>query len=223
MPFSPQKCRYLLFDLDGTLTDSKEGILRCLQHALEQCGCPEPDQTKLFPFVGPPLYVSFHDIMGMDEEQTAFAIVAYRERFSTIGMFENTVYDGIPQLLKALKTAGYILAVATSKPEVYTLQILSHFNLIKYFDVIAGSDIHNDTETKADVIRRALRRLGLPEQNPPQAVMIGDRKHDILGAYACGLPCIGVRYGYAQGDELEAYQAEAVVSTVEELQRLFIE
>lgn len=222
MPSLPQKCTYLLFDLDGTLTDSKKGILRCMQYALEQCGVPEPDQTKLHAFVGPPLYVSFHDMMGMDEAQTAFAISKYRERFSTVGMFENAVYDRIPDLLHTLKTKGYTLAVATSKPEVYTLQILAHFGLTAYFDVIAGSDIQNDTETKADVIRRALRRLQLPEHAPPHTVMIGDRKHDILGAHACGIPCIGVRYGYAQGDELEANQADAIVSTVSELRQLFV-
>ena len=222
MPFSPRDCQYLLWDQDGTLTDSKDGILRCIQYALEQCGCPEADQTKLFPYVGPPLYVSFHDMMGMSQEQTTFAIEKYRERFSTVGMFENAVYEGIPELLENLNQAGYVLAVATSKPEVFARKSLAHFGLAKYFSVIAGSDIRNETETKADVIRKALCRLGLSEHAPTETVMIGDRKHDIIGAHACNIPCIGVRYGYAQGDELEAYGADTIVSTVAELKQILI-
>lgn len=221
MAFSPKSCQYLLFDLDGTLTDSREGILRCIEHALMACGRPKPERQTLYPFVGPPLYESFHDLMGMDETQTAFAIQKYRERFSTVGMFENAVYEGIPALLGQLKEKGYTLAVATSKPEVYTLQILTHFQLDAYFDVIAGSDIQNDTETKADVIRKACKRLGLPTENPAGTVMIGDRKHDLIGAHACGISCIGVAYGYAPPGELEVYQADVIVESVAALGEIF--
>ena len=147
----------------------------------------------------------------------------YRERFSKIGMFENSVYPGIPQLLERLTAHGYVLAVATSKPEVYTRQIMEHFALTKYFTVIAGSDIHKEGETKADVMRLALRRLGLPEQQPSHTVMIGDRKHDVLGAKECGVPCIGVRYGYAAPGELEQYGAEWVTDTPETLAELLLE
>lgn len=213
---------HILFDLDGTLTDSKPGILRCVQYALEQCGCPEPDETKLYPFIGPPLLESFQQISGMDPQQAAFAVKLYRERFSRVGMFENSVYPGVPKMLETLRSAGYTLAVATSKPEVYTLQILEHFQMMEYFKVIAGSDIHREGETKADIIRLALRRLGLPEQNAPGTVMIGDRKHDIVGAHACGLPCIGVGYGYAPEGEFEAYGADAFAPTVETLTDLFL-
>lgn len=213
---------HILFDLDGTLTDSKPGILRCVQYALEQCGCPEPDETKLYPFIGPPLLESFQQISGMDPQQAAFAVQQYRVRFSKVGMFENAVYPGVPELLKKLQSIGITLAVATSKPEVYTLQILKHFALMDYFTVIAGSDIHREGETKADIIRLALRRLGLPEQHAPGTVMIGDRKHDIIGAHACGLPCVGVGYGYAPDGELETYGADAVVPTVEALTALLI-
>lgn len=221
MGFEPTNYTYLLFDLDGTLTDSGSGILHCVQYALEQCGMPEPDETKLHPFIGPPLLESFQKISGMSPEQAAYAVKEYRRRFSKIGMFENAVYDGIPELLNMLQKAGYTLAVATSKPEVYTLQILAHFHLSAYFQVIAGSDIHREGETKADVIRLALRRLGLPEQNPPKTVMIGDRKHDIIGAKECGIPCIGVSYGYAPEGELETYHADIIVEDVAELGQLW--
>ena len=187
----PKDLRYLLFDLDGTLTDSAEGILRCVQYALEQCGTPEPNAEKLRSFIGPPL-------------------------------LENAVYDGIPELLEKLREHGYVLAVATSKPEVYTLRILEHFDLSRYFTAVAGCDIHRAGETKADMIRLALRRLGLPEQEPPQTVMIGDRKHDVLGARECRVPCIGVRYGYAEAGELEQYGADWVTDSVETLGKLLL-
>lgn len=222
MDYAPNNCTHILFDLDGTLTDSREGILRCVQYALEKCGQPEPDQTKLYPFVGPPLLTSFQEFCGMSSEQAAFAVEQYRVRFSTIGMFENSVYDGIPELLEKLKQSGYTLAVATSKPEVYTLQILAHFHLTEYFQVIAGSDIHREGETKADIIRLALRRLKLSEQNPSRVVMVGDRKHDLIGAHECGVPCIGVKYGYAPEGELEAYCADAVAEDVAALGCLFL-
>ena len=213
----PKDLRYLLFDLDGTLTDSAEGILRCVQYALEQCGTPEPDAEKLRPFIGPPLLDSFQEFCGMPPARAAFAVEQYRKRFSTVGLLENAVYDGIPELLEQLREHGYVLAVATSKPEVYTLRILEHFDLFKYFTAVAGCDIHRAGETKADMIRLALRRLGLPEQEPPQTVMIGDRKHDVLGAKECRVPCIGVRYGYAEAGELEQYGADWVTDSVETL------
>lgn len=213
---------HILFDLDGTLTDSKPGILRCVQYALEQCGCPEPDETRLYPFIGPPLYESFQQFCGMTPQEAEFAVKQYRVRFAKTGMFENALYPGIPELLQQLQNAGFILAIATSKPEVFTRQILDHFDLTTYFTAVAGSDIHREGETKADVIRLVLSRLGLPQQAPPHTVMIGDRKHDLIGAHACGIPCIGVAYGYAPDGELEAYGADAVVPDVKALGRLFL-
>ena len=139
--------------------------------------------------------------------------------FDALGVPENAR----PGLLEKLREHGYVLAVATSKPEVYTRQIMEHFALTKYFTVIAGSDIHKEGETKADVMRLALRRLGLPEQQPSRTVMIGDRKHDVLGAKECGVPCIGVRYGYAAPGELEQYGAEWVTDTPETLAELLLE
>ena len=193
----------ILFDLDGTLTDPKEGITKSVQHALQAYGIDEPDLDKLCPFIGPPLLDSFQEFCGMPPARAAFAVEQYRKRFSTVGLLENAVYDGIPELLEKLREHGYVLAVATSKPEVYTLRIR------------AG-------ETKADMIRLALRRLGLPEQEPPQTVMIGDRKHDVLGAKECRVPCIGVRYGYAEAGELEQYGADWVTDSVETLGKLLL-
>ncbi|MCD8219146.1 MAG: HAD hydrolase-like protein [Ruminococcus sp.] len=213
---------HLLFGLDGTLTDSKPAILRCVQYALEQCGCPETDEEKLAPFIGPPLFESFQQIISMNPEQATFAVQQYRERFSRVGMFENAVYDGIPELLTVLRKAGFTLAVATAKPEVYTLQILEHFQLTGFFTAIAGSDISREGETKADVIHLALQRLGLPQQNAPGVVMIGDRKHNAIGAHTCGLPCVGVGYGYTPEGELAAYGVDAYVPTIDALGAMFL-
>lgn len=216
------KYPWILFDLDGTLTDSRPGILRCVQYALEQCGMPEPDETKLYPFIGPPLFTSFQEFCGMDPERAAFAVEQYRIRFRKIGMFENSVYPGIPEMLQALRDAGAVLAVATSKPEVFTLQIMEHFHLSQYFQVIAGSDIQRDDQTKADIIRLAIERLQLTPEEQAQTVMVGDRKHDLIGAHTCGIPCIGVAYGYAPDGELEAYYADRIVSDTAALQNYLL-
>ena len=212
----------LLFDLDGTLTDSEEGILNCVRHALTTGGFPVPEYAMLKAFIGPPLLDSFQDICGMTFSEAEAAVVRYRERFSTVGLFENRVYEGIPELLRELKEAGYRLAVATSKPEVYTLRILAHFGLLEDFEVIAGCCLEKEGETKADMIRLALTRLGLSEADKPYVLMIGDRKHDILGARACGIACAGVRYGYAPELELEQYGADPIVKDVAELRAFLL-
>lgn len=213
---------YLLFDLDGTLTDSKEGILRCVQYALEACKRPIPDIEKLMPFIGPPLSESFPKFCGMNESETNFAIQKYRERFSNIGIFENRVYDGIPELLEKLKSSGKILAVATSKPEIYAKRILDYFNLSQYFNVIAGSSIDHSKETKADMIRLAMKRLSLKLEDKKSVLMIGDRLHDIIGSKECGIDCAGVKYGYAPKGELEKYGANYILSNVHELENFLL-
>lgn len=211
----------ILFDLDGTLTDSKEGILRCVEYALVQCAQPVPEKAQLELFLGPPLYDSFQQICGMAPTEAEKAVRLYRERFSKIGLFENEVYPGIPELLIHLRDAGKILAVATSKPEVYARRILEHFDLLPYFTALAGCDLHREGETKADMIALCLQRLGNP--SPEVTVMVGDRKHDIEGARANHLPTVGVQYGYAPPGELEAYGAQWIVQDVASLEALLLQ
>lgn len=235
---------YILFDLDGTLTDSAPGITACVQYALHRMGIEESDLSKLKPFVGPPLLDSFHEFYGFDEEQGKQAIVYYRERFSTKGMFENAVYPGVDKLLAQLKAAGKRLAVASSKPEVYVGQILEHFGLRKYFDVVVGSGLDGARAKKEEVVEEALRCL-LPEQlfqemmgtkkkeevretiketaeqsdreQYDTVVMVGDRRFDVEGAREYHIVSVGVTYGYALPGELSEAGANMIVETVEEL------
>jgi phosphoglycolate phosphatase len=158
----------------------------------------------------------------MTPAAAAQAVVRYRERFSTVGIFENRVYDGIPQLLADLKQAGYRLAVATSKPEVYTLRILEHFALLDAFEVVAGCSLEREGETKADMIRLAMQRLGLSVQETASVLMIGDRKHDVLGAQECGIACAGVAYGYAPAGELVRYGADPILAQVSDLRSFLL-
>lgn len=209
----------LLFDLDGTLTDSAPGIVNCVRHALTRLNQPIPDEATLRQFVGPPLMVGFQTICGMSEAEAEQGTAAYRERFGRIGLFENDVYDGIPELLRDLKTAGYTLAVATSKPEVFTVRILAHFGLTEYFDAVAGCSLVAG-ETKADMIEKALAALHCTDRS--QVLMIGDRHYDISGAKTCGIDSVGVGYGYAEENELEDAGADYICPTVEDLRRFLL-
>lgn len=209
--------RTVLFDLDGTLTDPKLGITTCVQHALRRFGIEVPDRDELECFIGPPLADSFRRYYGLDERQAAQAIDYYRERFSTVGLYENAVYDGVPELLSRLRARGQTLAVATSKPTVYSQQILDHFDLSRFFDAVVGSELDGRRTDKADVIRETLRQLSL---SPSEACMVGDRRQDVMGAKACGVPVIGVAYGYAEPDELEEAGADWIVDSVDALRVL---
>ena len=168
-------------------------------------------------FIGPPLADSFRRYYGLDERQAAQAIDYYRERFSTVGLYENAVYDGVPELLSRLRARGQTLAVATSKPTVYSQQILDHFDLSRFFDAVVGSELDGRRTDKADVIRETLRQLSL---SPSEACMVGDRRQDVMGAKACGVPVIGVAYGYAEPDELEEAGADWIVDSVDALRVL---
>ena len=180
--------QYLLFDLDGTLTDPKVGICTCVQYALASFGIEEPDLDKLEPFIGPPLKNSFMNYYHLTEEQAEEAVEKYRERFKDTGIFENKLYDGIEQMLIALNSKGIHLAVASSKPQVYVERILEHFDLKKYFSVVVGSELDGRRETKDQVVQETLRQLfGENPVDPAQVYMIGDRKFDVEGARArCG-------------------------------------
>lgn len=213
--------QYCLFDLDGTLTDSQEGITKSVQYALKAFGIEEPDLKKLTPFLGPPLQNSFMEIYGFSQEDAAKAITLYRERFAPIGIFENSVYPGIPDMLEKLKEKGVLLAVASSKPECYVRQILAHFDVEKYFDVVVGSELDGRRSQKEEVVEEALKRLGIltipVEKRKTACAMIGDRKFDLQGAKAHFLTGVGVSYGYAPVGELEEEGADYIAETVGEL------
>lgn len=215
--------RYCLFDLDGTLTDSSEGICKSVGYALESVGIHVEDITTLKCFIGPPLRTSFRTFYGLDDETMERAIGFYRERYSTVGKFENKPYPGVENLLKELKEAGVCLVVASSKPEVYVREIMAHFNLEQYFTHIVGGDLEGKREAKEEVIKEALRRLGIetPEEKK-EIIMIGDRHFDINGAKFFGLDSLGVTYGFAPENELSEYGADYIADTMDEIKEIVL-
>lgn len=206
----------ILFDLDGTLTESGEGIINCVQYALEKLGKKEEHPENLQCFIGPPLKEQFMKYAGLSEEEGEKAVVYYRERYTTTGIFANRLYPKIPELLELLKINNKILAVASSKPEVYVKQILEHFQIADYFTAIVGSELDGRRTEKAEVIEEALRRMHLEEERD-KVLMVGDRSHDVQGAISCGLQCIGVAYGYGSREELEKAGAVYIADSVEDL------
>lgn len=210
----------LLFDLDGTLTNSEEGIVKCFQHGLRPFGIEENDSTILRNVIGPPLLTSYKQIYGFSDEQAALALATYRERYEEIGKFENRPYHGISELLGKLKAAGYRLILATSKPEHFAVQIMEHFGLDTYFDFICGADETKSRIEKEDVIGEIIRTQ--PEIDRQNAIMIGDRKYDVKGAANWNLDCIGVLYGFGDRAELEAAGAKYIAETVESLGKLLL-
>ncbi len=209
---------HLFFDLDGTLTESGPGIMNCVKYALRKFGIEEADEEKLKRFIGPPLVNSFMDFYKFSEEDARKAMRFYRERFGTVGIFENSVYKGIPETLQKLKDAGKKLYVATSKPEIYVPRILEHFDLAKYFEDAQGSDLEETRSNKALVIKYVIEKNGLEEEaKANKIVMIGDRKHDIIGAKENGLESVGCLWGYGTFSELVTYKATLMISEVEDL------
>ena len=204
----------LLFDLDGTLTDPGLGITNSVLYALKAMGIAEPPRESLYSFIGPPLTDSFQQMFGLSPKDADTAVRYYREYFSRAGMFENTVYPGIPELLQHQRDLGRTLCVATSKPLHFASQILSHFQLADYFHWICGPGMDERKTAKSDVVADALRKSGASAQ---EAVMIGDREHDVLGAARCGVRTIGVLYGYGSLDELTHAGAWSISETVEHL------
>ena len=211
---------YLLFDLDGTLTNPQEGITKCVQHALRAFGIEEPDLEKLIPFIGPPLIQSFMEFYNMSEEDARKAVAVYRERFSTVGLFENFPYPGIADMLAELKAQGKILAVASSKPTIYVRRILEKFELAPYFDIVEGSNLDGTRVDKKEVIAEVLSQLDNPSAD--DLLMIGDRKFDVIGARETGFGCVGVRFGFAAPDELEQSGAVYIADTVHDLHRYLL-
>ena len=201
----------LLFDLDGTLTDSTEGIVRCLEYALERMGFDIPeDKIK---FLGPPLYRSFAEFCGMNEEQVNEAVRIFRERYSTVGLFENRVYEGVPEMLKRLRDGGKRIMVATSKPEVYAVRIFDRFGLSQFFEIVGGANINGTRNDKDEVIKYVLEKAGISDRS--SVLMIGDRRQDVIGAHKTGLKCMGILWGFGSIEELTEAGADFIAETPE--------
>lgn len=212
---------YILFDLDGTLTDPKLGITSSVQYALRALGIEEPSLEKLEPFIGPPLADSFEEFYGLKEEQVEMAIAKYRERFRDQGIYENEIYPGIAEMLAALKANGKKLSIASSKPTPFVERILDYFDIRMYFDHIIGSNLDGTRSRKEEVVGEALRQMlpaGMtPAEKKASVAMVGDRKFDIEGAREHGITSVGVSFGYAPEGELEQAGADYIVDTVDAL------
>ena len=206
--------KYIFFDLDGTLTDPQEGITNCVKYSLESFGIHETDYAKLMRFIGPPLIYSFREYYGFSEEKARAAVTKYRERFADIGIFENRVYDGIEDVLQKLVDTAHVLVLATSKPKVFADRIMTKYRLRPYFKLICGSELDGTRDNKDEVIEYAISKLQIPRE---QIIMVGDRKHDIIGAKKCGIASCGVRYGYAEPGELEAAGADYIAEDLTDL------
>ncbi|MBE6759168.1 MAG: HAD family hydrolase [Ruminococcaceae bacterium] len=212
--------QYLLFDLDGTVTDSQLGITRSAAYALERFGIHIEDPSTLTFFVGPPLHDTFMEKYGFSDEDAARAVAVYREYYRDTGIFENEVYPGIPELLRDLKAAGRTVILATSKPAVFARRILDHFALSGYFDYLSGCELDGTRSKKDEVIEYALELAGITDR--AQCVMIGDREHDIIGAKKTSLSSLGVLYGYGDRAELEAAGADVIVENTAELRNILL-
>ena len=209
---------YLFFDLDGTLTDPAQGITNSFIHALKYFGIEIPSYETLCTFIGPPLPETFKTQFGFDEQKVAEGVKKYREYFATKGLLENSVYPGIPELLAGLKAAGKKLVVATSKPEEYSIRIIEHFGLAQYFENVCGSLMDESRSKKDEVIAYAIERNHISDKS--KNLMIGDRKHDILGAKKIGLKSCGVLFGYGSRKELEEAGADFISENVSRLDKI---
>lgn len=212
--------KVILFDLDGTLTESGEGIMRSAQHALEKIGKPEPELNKLRVFVGPPLIEQFMEYAQIDRATAETAVEYYRERYSVTGIYENALYPGIEEMLSKLKEMGYTLAIASSKPEFYVRKILDHFGVAQYFTEMGGSEMDGRRTDKAEVIEEVLRRMNMGDHRE-QVIMIGDKEHDVYGARKAGLECISVSYGYGTAEELMQAKPLKIVDSAQEIVDFF--
>ena len=209
----------ILFDLDGTLTDSGLGITMSVQYALSKFDIAVDTLDELTPFIGPPLQQSFMDFFALTAEQSLEAIQYYREYFSTNGIFENRVYEGIPELLNTLVTNDATLAIATAKPTVFAEKIIDHFKLSHYFKTIVGSTLDHTRTAKKDIIAHAMHVLGC---DTATTVMIGDRTHDIVGAQKNNIASVGVLYGYGSAEELTMAAPNTIVENVPQLSSVLV-
>lgn len=210
---------YILFDLDGTLTDSKPGIIECIAYALEKENVPYTNQI-LDKMVGPPFRVSMHDFLGLEMPEIEKLIGIYRGVYEEYGYKNCKVFEGVEQMLSALKNAGKVLGVATSKPIKFTQMIMRDFDLGKYFDYVAGASSDASKEAKSDVIQGALENLGVKDKS--KVLMVGDRLYDIEGAHMQGIDCAAVLYGYGSKEEFEEYKAEYILAVPDDVVKLVL-
>lgn len=211
---------YIFFDLDGTLTDSQEGILNSFKTLFEYYGMEIPSYETLCTFIGPPLKDTLKNQFGFDEKKASEAVDVFQAYYKCQGYAENRVYDGIPQLLSALKAAGKKLVVATSKPEVTAKKIINHFELAQYFENVCGSAEDESRSKKADVIEYAISLNKIEDKS--KILMIGDRKFDVIGAKTVGLKCAGVLFGYGDEAELQQAGADFIAATPAELEKIIL-
>ncbi|MFV2944816.1 HAD family hydrolase [Pseudomonas japonica] len=209
----------ILFDLDGTLTDPREGITRSIQYALAKLGIDEPDLARLEHFIGPPLLQAFMQFYSFDEAKAWDAVNFYRERFKVTGLYENRVFDGVGDLLSKLQGQGRTLYIATSKPWVFAREIARHFDFARHFKVIYGSELDGTRTNKVELIGHLLAEEGL---DPAQTLMIGDRKHDLIGARSNGLEAVAVGYGFGSREELEAETPAYHYETLAQMHQAFL-
>jgi len=214
----PINKKYILFDLDGTLTDPFMGITQSVQYALKYFNIYVEDLHQLSKFIGPPLKISFQEYYGLTENESECAVKKYRERFSDIGIFENEIYEGIKDLLEELIENGKVILMATSKPEAYAKRIADFFDLTQYFTQICGSEFDGRRQDKSEVIELLLENQRICDKE--EVIMVGDRKHDVIGANKTEIESIGVAYGYGGNEELKEAGATYIVSSVAELREL---
>ena len=212
--------KVILFDLDGTISDPKVGITKSVQYALQKMNIDEPDLDKLECFIGPPIQASFPEFCHFNESETKRAIDYYRERFKEKGMYENEIYEQMPALLQALHDQKLILTVATSKLTEFAEQILTYFNIRQYFELVVGSNLDGTRTAKTDIIEYILQQY--PHLKLDDFIMIGDRKHDIIGASNTGIHSIGVTYGYGSLDELTQSNPTFIVNHIDQLKEILM-
>jgi phosphoglycolate phosphatase len=213
--------QHILFDLDGTLTDPAEGIIKCYQYSLGRLNASCPSSEVLSAFIGPPIRATFAEVLETsDDALIEQAVAIYRERFSTIGLFENMVYEGVPEMLAELQAAGYKLFVATSKPQVFAQRVLNHFSLGGYFVKVHGNELNGRLDDKAELVSELLTEHRL---RPSETVMVGDRWHDVAAAKRNHLQSLGVTYGYGSEEELMKAGADHLCRRPAEIVRLITE
>lgn len=207
--------KYVLFDLDGTISDSSEGITKAVQKSLSEMGIEVQDRGELYKFIGPPLSYSYSKFFGFDDAQCEEAIRRYRAYYSVKGLYENTPYAGIEDLLKKIKASGRKVAVTTSKPDKFTIQILEHFGFLDLFDFVACASMDESRNKKHEVVEYCLAQMGITDKR--EVVLVGDTRFDAEGAARVGIDCIGVLYGFGSREELEKSGATYLAETVEDI------